>query len=172
MLKLRCQDQLWEAMSEDRQKGMAWDPAPQHKSEKSQWLAGDGWGRWKAGVSLELLGLGPEVKAGPRPCVFVEDGFWKHLPGLFSCCPVDTQATEPCRLWGWQAQDVGESLRSQEGRGWSSWKPPPLGLQGTAVRRPAALWTEGSLPSGRPGEHSIEARWITLSHICLVSYSS
>ena len=99
-------------------------------------------------MTLELLGLGPEVKTGPRPCVFVEDGFWKHLPGLFSC-PVDTQATEPLRLWGWQAQDVGESPRSQEGRGWSSWKPPPLGLQGTAVRRPAALWTEGSLPSGR-----------------------
>lgn len=106
-------------------------------------------------MTLELLGLGPEVKAGPRLCVFVEDGFRKHLPGLFSCRPLDTQATESCRLWSWQAQDVGESPRSQEGRGQSSWKPPPLGLQGTAVRRPAALWTEGACPVGGPGEHSV-----------------
>lgn len=90
---------------------------------------------WRAGVTLELLGLGPEVKAGPRTCVFVEDSFWKHLIRLFPCHPVDTQATEPRRLWGSQAQDVGESPRSQEGRGRSSWKLPPLGLQGTAVRR-------------------------------------
>ena len=132
----KCQrvyiNQLWEAVSGDRQKGMVWDPAPQQKSEKSQCPAWDRW-RWRAGVTLELLGLGPEVKAGPRTCVFVEDSFWKHLIGLFPCHPVDTQATEPCRLWGLQAQDVGESPRSQEGRGRSSWKLPPLGLQGTAA---------------------------------------
>ena len=100
-------------------------------------------------MTLELLGLGPEVKAGLRPCVFVEDSFWKHLPGLFPCHPVDTQATEPRRLWGWQAQDVGESPRSQEGRERSSWKPPPLGLQGTAAHWSLLSGQKGDCPAGQ-----------------------
>lgn len=114
MLKLRCRDQLSEAVSEDRQKGVVWDPAPQQKSEKSQCPAWDGW-RWRAGVTLELLGLGPEVKAGLRPCVFVEDSFWKHLPGLFPCHPVDTQAYRASQALGLAGSGCG-GVSKESGR--------------------------------------------------------